>query len=154
MYYFHSDNETLYIQFYAEDFLPRTRLTHANHIADLNGCLHDHVAKTYGLQQESILNSSRFFHVTDGLAPDIMHDMLEGALPFETKELIKYLVMEEEMLTLDELNQRIECFPYGYADFANKPVPITSTCLCSRDHSLKQSGTCTCIFMCVLACFL
>ena len=38
-------------------------------------------------------------YVTEGLSPDIMHDILEGALQYETKELIKYLVTEQEVLT-------------------------------------------------------
>ena len=77
------------------------------------------MAATYGLECDSILNSSRFFHVTEGLSPDIMHDIPEGALQYETKELIKYLVTEQEVLTLDELNQRILSFPYGYPDLPN-----------------------------------
>ena len=39
------------------------------------------MAATYGLRCDSILNSSRFFHVTEGLSPDITHDILEGACP-------------------------------------------------------------------------
>lgn len=106
------------------------------------------MAATYGLRCDSILNSSRFFHVTEGLSPDIMHDILEGALQYETKELIKYLVTEQEVLTLDELNQRILSFPYGYPDLPNKPVPIASTCLLSTDHNLKQTGKCVCTCIC------
>lgn len=43
----------------------------------------------------------RYFHVCDGsLLPDIMHDLLEGALQYETKLLLKSLITEEKLFTL------------------------------------------------------
>ena len=100
--------------------------------------LHDHVATTYGIHRNSVLNQSKYFHVTDGLVPDIMHDILEGCLPYETKELLKCFVLDQQLITLNELNSRIESFPYNYVDVVNKPTPIAS--LTSSDHSLKQNG--------------
>ena len=75
--------------------------------------------------------------MTEGLAPDIMHDILEGALQYETKELLIYVTQERRLISLSFLNQQIESFPYGYCDSSNKPSTITLT---SHDHSLKQSG--------------
>lgn len=51
-----------------------THGTHASHTKDLEGPLHDHIAITYGITDNLILNSCRYFHVVDGLVPDIMHD--------------------------------------------------------------------------------
>ena len=99
-----------------------------------------HISTTYGLQRESILNSSKYFHVTEGLSPDIRHDILEGCLQYETKEVIKYLIQEQKLLSLDDLNSRIDNFLYCYADVTNKPMPIAATLLSSTDHSMKQSG--------------
>lgn len=124
----------------SECFKPRTRETHAHHCRDLNGPLHHHLSKTYGLQRNSLLNTSKFFHVTDGLSPDIMHDVLEGCLQYEIKELLKYLILEKRLFTLDYINNRIEHFPYFYVDSTNKPVPISMSSLTSSDHSLKQNG--------------
>ena len=53
--------------------------------SSLGGPLHDHFATTFGLHKDSTLNSS-FFHATEGLVPDIMHDCLEGCLQYEIKE--------------------------------------------------------------------
>lgn len=86
------------------------------------------------------MNQSQFFHVTEGLAPDIMHDILEGVLQYETKELLKYMVQERKFITLSFLNDRIETFSYGYCDLPNKPTLITQQSLNSQDHSLKQTG--------------
>ena len=85
--------------------------------------MYNHIATTYGLSRDSILNSSLFFfHVTDGLAPDIMHDILEGSLQYEAKELMKALVTDFKILSLNELSTRIESFPYGYSDLTNNTI--------------------------------
>ncbi len=69
-----------------------------------------------------------------------MHDVLEGALQYELKELLKYLVFEVRLLSTRDLSNKIEFFPYGYADIKNKPTTITSKSLSSTDHALKQTG--------------
>lgn len=105
----------------------------------LGGPLHDHFATTYGLHRNSILNTSAYFHVTDGLVPDVMHDCLEGCLPYEIKELLKHL-FRSHILTLSDLNEEIQSFPYVGSDAKNKPSPIAATTMASSDHSLKQTG--------------
>ena len=68
-----------------------------------------------------------------------MHDILEGALPFEMKELIRYLV-RNSVVTLEDVNEAIVSFCYTGADARNKPAPISQTTLSSSDHALKQTG--------------
>lgn len=79
-------------QFVSDAFQPRTRATHTAQCSSLGGLLHDHYSTTYGIHRDSILNTSRYFHVTERLVPDVMHDVLEGALQLEVKELITHLV--------------------------------------------------------------
>ncbi len=69
-----------------------------------------------------------------------MHDVLEGSLSYEIKELIRWLVVEEKVLTLVELNNAISSFPYWGSDATNKPSPFGSTLLTSSDHGLKLTG--------------
>ena len=83
-------NGFITMQFFAEEFQLKTKEAHVRRCQNLGGPLHDHVATTYGIHHNSILNSSRFYHVTEGLPPDIMHDILEGVLQYEVKELLKY----------------------------------------------------------------
>lgn len=97
------------------------------------------LATTYGLNRDSILNSLQFFHVTEGLPPDIMHDILEGALQYEMKEMLLVFTCEKGYFSLDVLNQRIKEFSYFYADVKDKPSEIT---LNSTDHALSQEGMC------------
>lgn len=136
-------------QFVATEFQPRTRETHSRHCASLCGPLQEHHATTYGVVRDSILNSSTFFHVTEGLVPDIMHDVLEGCAPYEVKELLKHLVAEG-LVTLDALNDQIAHFPYAPPDTRNKPTAIPTTTFTSSDHSLKQKGMhmhdCYCVY--------
>ena len=68
-----------------------------------------------------------------------MHDLLEGLLPYEAKELIKHLI-SGKVISLSELNKAIESFPYVGPDARNKPAPIATTTLSSSDHGLKQTG--------------
>lgn len=81
----------------------------------------------------------RYFHVTEGLIPDVMHDILEGALPLEVKEFLKYHI-RKKTFSLSNLKEAMETFPYGGIDSSNQPTPIAATTLSSSDHLLKQTG--------------
>lgn len=72
-----------------------------------------------------------------------MHDVLEGALPLEVKELIRYLV-RTKIVSLSELNEAVESFPYTCLDACNKPRPIALKTLTAHDHLLKQTGKLVC----------
>ena len=119
--------------------MPRDRETHASQISSLGGPLHDHYSTTYGLNEDSILNDSLYFHITEGLVPDIMHDCLEGCVPYETKEMLKHL-FQSSVMSLNRINEILEAFPYQGPDLRNKPSPISASTMSSGDHSLKQTG--------------
>ena len=118
----------------------RSRETHKQHCEKLKDLLYNHVTTTYGLTRDSILKSSKFFHILDGLVPDGMHDILEGSLQYEVKELLKYFVNIKNYFTLDELNNKINEFPYVLTDKATRPATIAPTVLASNDHTVKQKG--------------
>ncbi|XP_048583720.1 uncharacterized protein LOC5498446 isoform X2 [Nematostella vectensis] len=67
-----------------------------------------------------------------------MHDVLEGVLQYVVKEVLKVLINEKRLFTLDELNTRIRTFDFGYHSDTNRPAPIQPTRLVSNDHTLKQ----------------
>ena len=68
-----------------------------------------------------------------------MHDVLEGTLQYEVKELLKYLI-DKKSLSFEVLNERIGMFPYVYPGKNNKPTPISLETLKSSNHQLKQNG--------------
>lgn len=129
----------MHVQFVSEAFQPRTRETHESHCASLGGPLHNHFSTTYGLSRDAIFNTSRYFHVTEGLVPDAMHDVLEGCLPYEVKEFLKYII-RTKVISYSELDNAIRSFPYMGLDKKNKPSPVSFTTLSSEDHHLKQTG--------------
>ena len=69
-----------------------------------------------------------------------MHNVLEGVLQYETKEFLKYAINEQSYFSLDQLNQWIQNFDFGYADASNKPSSIGNQTLNSTTNSLKQKG--------------
>jgi len=110
-----------------------------SHCEDLkNESLREHYATTYGITDESVLNS-KYFHVVNGVIPDIMHDILEGAIQLHIKCLLQHLIVDEKMFTLSTLNNRILSFQYGPADNKNKPSIISHDTLISSGTTVRQS---------------
>ncbi|XP_022111534.1 uncharacterized protein LOC110990748 isoform X2 [Acanthaster planci] len=81
-----------------------------------------------GIKRVPVLNELIGYHVTENLAPDVMHDLLEGVFPLEIKLTVKSLI-SQGCFTLDELNNRINSFSYGFCDKKNKPSPISLSAL-------------------------
>lgn len=69
-----------------------------------------------------------------------MHDVLEGVLQYECKEMLKIFINQEKIFTLEQLNNRIQLFDYGYMNDSDKPSPIQQRTLTSNNNSLKQKG--------------
>ena len=99
--------------------------------------LHNHVATTYGIVRNSILNSTRFFHVVTGLPIDIMHDLLEGSLQLVFKELLNDLIFKKRLFSVKQINDRSKSFPYGHANVKSKPSQLIEV---SHKVTLSQSG--------------
>ena len=49
--------------------------------------------------------------MTEGLVPDVMHDVLEGCLPYEVKELLKHII-RTKVVSHSDLNSIIQSFPW------------------------------------------
>ena len=96
-------------------------------------------SKDYGINRNSVLNQLSYFHVCcGGLLPDIMHDVLEGALEYEVKLLLNTLL--KDYFTLDNFNGWLENLELGYMECKSRPTPISKKTLQSSGNSLKQSG--------------
>lgn len=78
------------------------------------------------------------------MVPDVMHDLLEGVGPYVMKEMLKVMI-QKKYLTLRDLNDAIENFPYGSTEITSKPSIIPGNVLNSNDN---QEGTCTCTCIC------
>ena len=96
------------------------------------------------------LNELQYFNVCSGaLVPDIMHDVLEGALPLEMKLMLGQLVFVEKLFTVAQFQACLDCLDLGYMEVCDRPTPITDAILRATDSSsFKQAG------MCILAMYL
>lgn len=71
--------------FLEEAFELRSNEKHAEPCSKVSsGPLATYVSTTYGVCRRSILSSVEGFSVIGGLPHDVMHDLLEGVLPYET----------------------------------------------------------------------
>ena len=71
---------------------------------------------------------------------DAMHDILEGVLQYKVKEMLKVFIWEEKYFSLEQLNDRIKNFDYGYYNDNNKPSTIAQQTLKGDKNSVKQKG--------------
>lgn len=126
------------LQFREKDFNLRTKAGHVYQCQQVEE--RPELGKVYGVNRLSVLCNSRYFSVIDGLPGDVMHDLLEGVLQYECKEMLKIFISEQKYLTLDQLNERIKRFDYGYYNDKNKPSPISLQTLNNSNNSLKQKG--------------
>ena len=76
--------------------------------------------------------------LSGGLPHDAMHDILEGIAPCEIKLVLSHCIAGHPF-TLDEFNDRLLNFNYGYSE-CDKQVPILSRTLHS-DKSLRSSAS-------------
>ncbi|KAJ8044396.1 hypothetical protein HOLleu_07132 [Holothuria leucospilota] len=81
-----------------------------------------------GVSHNSILNHLSNYHIIDNKAVDIMHDLFEGVIPKEIKLILGTLIAQG-CFTLDDINNRIASFDYGFIDKKNRPSPILSSAL-------------------------
>ena len=112
---------------------------HCANLESLDHELRNHVATTYGIIRNSVLNSSSYFHFVLGLAMDCMHDGLEGVVQLQTKEMLQYCI-RNRMFTVEQLNQRLAAFAFSKSDAANKPTPLSMEKIHSDDGKLCESG--------------
>jgi len=76
-----------------------------------------------GLKRCCPFNGLTYFHVTECPNVDCMHDILEGSLQLVIKLLVSTLI-KERYISLEEINARIDAYPYGYLEQCNKPCAL------------------------------
>lgn len=79
--------------------------------------------KSFGVTGSCDLNNLNYFHFIDSPVVDIMHDLLEGVVPYELKLVLQKLI-NLGSFTLEDINNRLMCHDYGYLESRNKPCPL------------------------------
>ena len=85
------------------------------------------------------MDLSHFDMCKGELAPDVMHDLLEGVLQYEVKLLLLYCV-SSHFFSLDFLNDKIKSFELCHGMEGDRPAPIDRKTLNSDGNLLKQKG--------------
>ncbi|KAF0029348.1 hypothetical protein F2P81_018453 [Scophthalmus maximus] len=111
------DKQEIQSVFDEDNVVKRNRENYEQHVRFCN-------PSSTGVKGNSCLNSLQYFHVTENTCVDIMHDVLEGVAPLEVKLLLRHFIYEEKLFTLEQLNDRIAGFDYGYMNDKNKPSAI------------------------------
>jgi len=75
-----------------------------------------------GMARGFALNQSKYWHVTENVIMDAMHDFLEGIVPFTIKLALSEF-KSQSLISAEILNQRIRLFKYARRDLPNKPSP-------------------------------
>ena len=76
-----------------------------------------------------------------GLLPDVMHDLLEGALQYEVKAMLNVMVYTEPYFTLEYINTRLRHLELGYMEVKNRPTPLEEIKIrAPTGLSLNQNG--------------
>lgn len=132
-------NANLTSSFLSNSFVLRNKDNYEDQCKLLEGPLHDHYSKTYGINSRSCLMDVKHFSMFGGGLPqDAMHDILEGITALEIKLLLVYCI-KQHFITLAEYNKRLINFTYGYTEY-DKPIPILSRVLYG-DGSLRSNAT-------------
>ena len=124
--------------FDSRNFVPRCAESHLKHCELLDGPNGAHHSTTYGINARSCLLDVKYFSLFGGGLPhDCMHDVLEGVGPKEIRLLLLHCV-SSKFFTLEEYNERLASFNYGYSD-SDRPVPILCTTF-SKDTTMRSSA--------------
>lgn len=116
----------------------RDASSHKHYCDLLNDQLGAFYGTTYGINRDSVLNQLKYTHVCEELLPpDIMHDILEGYLPFVMKQLLHSV--RQFGVNLQFLNDSIKSFSYGSDAI---PSTIPDALLKTEGTHLGQSGMC------------
>ena len=97
-------------------FFERTQVGYNNNTTNIE--TYPKMSSIYGIKQRSCFNSLKYYHVVDGLPPDIAHDIFEGvardtvmlllALCPRTSYLaLIFLIAKSHLLSIHELIKRI-----------------------------------------------
>jgi len=97
----------------------------------------DQFSVTYGINRMGALANMDKFDITEQLPQDLMHLFLEGLCVLHTSVLLKHLIYDEKLMSLDLFNAKVKAYKYMY--FETKPAPLSMQSL--KEYNLNGSQT-------------
>lgn len=97
-------------------------------VENYNECLirvkNDKTNRHYqGIKAHCFLNDIGHFHIMENITVDIMHDILEGIIPFTLEELFSHCA-HTKILSEAHIQSLVECFDFGSLQKANIPSKL------------------------------
>lgn len=94
--------------------------------------------KTTGIKENCIWHQLPYFHITENVGCDPLHDLLEGVCKYDFIVILKDLVYVKKFFTLEILNNAMKNYNYGVVD-RNIPPLILDEEL--KKDKLRMSGS-------------
>lgn len=79
--------------------------------------------ETLGIKRSCVLNKLNYYHILDNYNSDIMHELLEGTVPFLLTHIFSYCI-NESMFSENRLKNLLFFFNYGKLNIHNIPCAI------------------------------
>lgn len=102
----------------------RTKQNYNKHLATIAHAEKVDMKEMQGIQRTCDLNDLKYFHILDNMAPDIMHDINEGIVPFLLKHLFAYCI-SKKIIGDDDLKRKIQFHHYGFLNKKNCPSLVS-----------------------------
>jgi len=98
------------------------------------------MSREYGVNHKSLLSDITHFDICSGaLVSDIMHDLLEGIVQYETKLLLIKL-LERRYFKLKTFNKGIESLELPFGTESSQPASVPRKVLYEQHNRLNQKG--------------
>lgn len=98
--------------------------------------------QTLGVRRYCLLNELNYFHITENISADILHDVYEGAMPFSLKLIINFMVASK-IVNKNEFIKMVEYYDYGELHRMNKP----SILLLDKTNLGQNGSQSKCLFL-------
>ena len=96
------------------------------------------MSSVYGIKENSSLNCLQYYHVINGLPPDIAHALFEGFATDLLQSLLSYFI-QLKVLTPEIVNAAISSFNYTPIDQHNKPQVLKM--ISNTTFKIKQTAS-------------
>lgn len=120
----------------------RNMAVYNEHLNILHNANYSDNAKTLTeMHGDCCLHSSRFFHICRNFIFDPMHDILCGIGPMVLKLVLIRHTLELKLFHINDFNNRVASFQYGYVERKNKPsANFNERILNLKGHTLNQKA--------------
>lgn len=101
----------------------RQKQSYSSIVEGLNECESADFKATIGIKKPCAFNELQYFHILDNCTVDVMHDMLEGVVPFFIHFIFDNII-SKKIANLDKIQSLCRDYNYGWLWSKYKPSAI------------------------------